>query len=65
MNRREALLRPAAAAATVPFWSGAARASGSSPQLPRPGLKVLRLASESETGFDPARIGDARSLRIT
>ncbi len=28
-------------------------------------LKVLRLASESETGFDPARVGDARSLRVT
>ena len=27
-------------------------------------MKVLRLASESETGFDPARVGDARSLRI-
>ncbi len=27
--------------------------------------KVLRLASESETGFDPARVGDVRSLRIT
>jgi ABC-type transport system substrate-binding protein len=27
--------------------------------------KVLRLASESETGFDPARIGDSRSLRVT
>ncbi len=30
-----------------------------------PALKVLRLASESETGFDPARVGDVRSLRIT
>lgn len=27
-------------------------------------LKVLRLASESETGFDPARASDARSARI-
>ena len=27
--------------------------------------KVLRIASESETGFDPARVGDARSFRIT
>ncbi|MCW5610270.1 MAG: bicyclomycin resistance protein [Rubrivivax sp.] len=27
--------------------------------------KVLRLASESETGFDPARVGDVRSLRVT
>ena len=30
-----------------------------------PAPKVLRLASESETGFDPARVGDVRSLRIT
>jgi ABC-type transport system substrate-binding protein len=29
------------------------------------GAKVLRLASESETGFDPARVGDVRSLRVT
>ena len=28
------------------------------------GLKVLRLASESQTGFDPARAGDVRSLCI-
>ncbi|MCA0241891.1 MAG: ABC transporter substrate-binding protein [Proteobacteria bacterium] len=27
--------------------------------------KVLRIASESETGFDPARVGDARSFRVT
>lgn len=26
--------------------------------------KVLRIASESETGFDPARVGDARSFRV-
>jgi ABC-type transport system substrate-binding protein len=26
--------------------------------------KVLRIASESETGFDPARVGDVRSLRV-
>jgi ABC-type transport system substrate-binding protein len=29
-----------------------------------PTLKVLRIASESETGFDPARVGDARSFRV-
>ncbi|MFT3818557.1 MAG: ABC transporter substrate-binding protein [Rubrivivax sp.] len=27
--------------------------------------KVLRIASESETGFDPARVGDVRSFRVT
>jgi ABC-type transport system substrate-binding protein len=26
--------------------------------------KVLRIASESETGFDPARVGDVRSFRV-
>jgi ABC-type transport system substrate-binding protein len=30
-----------------------------------PAPKVLRIASESETGFDPARVGDARSFRVT
>ncbi len=30
-----------------------------------PAPKVLRIASESETGFDPARVGDVRSLRVT
>jgi ABC-type transport system substrate-binding protein len=29
-----------------------------------PAPKVLRLISESETGFDPARVGDARSMRV-
>jgi len=29
-----------------------------------PTPKVLRIASESETGFDPARVGDARSFRV-
>ncbi len=42
---------------------------GAGPALAQPAAgaapKVLRLASESETGFDPARVGDARSLRIT
>ena len=61
MNRRQLLLQPAMAAA-LSACAGAlwARADPSSP-----GLKVLRLASESETGFDPARVGDVRSLRIT
>jgi ABC-type transport system substrate-binding protein len=61
MNRRQALLQPAVAAALAawasPLWPV--------PTRPAPGLKVLRLASESETGFDPARVGDVRSLRIT
>jgi len=54
MNRRQAVLAGAAIAA----WPGKAAAAA-------PAQKVLRLASESETGFDPARVGDARSLRIT
>ena len=29
-----------------------------------PPLKTLRIASEAETGFDPARVGDARSFRV-
>ncbi len=29
-----------------------------------PAPKVLRLAMQSETGFDPARVGDARSFQI-
>ncbi len=41
--------------------AGTAGAPAPSPVAP----KVLRLASESETGFDPARIGDVRSLRVT
>ena len=64
LNRRLALLQPAAAAWVA--WAGAPRAwAASLVTAPPRGLKVLRLASESETGFDPARIGDARSLRIT
>ncbi len=39
-------------------WAGQARAAAQRP-------RVLRLASESETGFDPQRVGDVRSLRIT
>ncbi len=59
VNRRVALLAAAAllALAVAPAWATTAGAA--------PGPKVLRLASESETGFDPARIGDVRSLRIT
>ena len=60
-----------------PWWVGlclgwlACSLAGAAPTAPSaatagaPALKVLRLASESETGFDPARVGDVRSLRIT
>ena len=59
MNRRRAFLQAVAQA----HLAGVAGAAGAlTPPAP---LKVLRLASESETGFDPARVGDARSLRIT
>jgi ABC-type transport system substrate-binding protein len=48
------------AATTLAAWPfGAAAAPAAA------GPRVLRLASESETGFDPARVGDVRSLRIT
>ncbi len=57
MNRRQALLHPTLLAA----WASGLQAQPAG----SPGLKVLRLASESETGFDPARVGDVRSLRIT
>ena len=61
MNRRQALLHPAVATALAawagPLWPRPAR--------PPPGPKVLRLASGSETGFDPAPGGHIRSLRIT
>ena len=40
----------------------AATAPGPGPAPPSP--KVLRIASESETGFDPARVGDVRSFRV-
>ena len=53
------LLTVVAALALLPIPQRAAA------QATAPTLKVLRLASESETGFDPARVGDARSLRIT
>jgi ABC-type transport system substrate-binding protein len=62
MRRRHALIQPA-------LWATGAlsgRAWAAAPATRSTGaLKVLRLASESETGFDPARVGDARSLRIT
>ncbi len=61
MNRRQALLHTALVA-TGAAQGHAAQAGATSAA---PGLKVLRLASESETGFDPARVGDARSLRVT
>ncbi len=35
------------------------------PAAAQPAAKVLRLAMASETGFDPARVGDARSFLIT
>lgn len=55
INRRQAALHLAStlAAAATPLHA--------QPATP----KVLRLASESETGFDPARVGDVRSMRIT
>ena len=66
MNRRQALLQPAALAALGALTAGATAARAATPASGTPaGLKVLRLASESETGFDPARVGDVRSLRIT
>ena len=60
LTRRQAVLAGTAlgAAAAAPAWAGRAAAPASGP-------RVLRLASESETGFDPARVGDTRSLRIT
>ncbi len=55
--RRHLLQGAAALALPGSAWATAP----ASPAAP----KVLRLASESETGFDPARVGDVRSLRIT
>ena len=52
-TRRQATLT--LAAAPLPGWA----ASPASPASPK--LKVLRLANLSETGFDPARAGDAPS----
>jgi ABC-type transport system substrate-binding protein len=54
-TRRRLLQGAAALALPAGAWA----------QPPAAAPKVLRLASESETGFDPARVGDARSLRIT
>ncbi len=64
MNRRWVALHTAL---LLGAGLGAAPAGRAQTQTPatKPALKVLRLASESETGFDPARVGDARSLRIT
>ncbi len=67
MNRRNLMAQAAAAwaggaAAPLTTWAQSAPAAKAAAGA---GLKVLRLASESETGFDPARVGDARSLRIT
>ena len=69
MKRRDVLLKPAAVTAFASFasraaWADQVSAKPSDPAAAKTGLKVLRLASESETGFDPARVGDARSLRI-
>ncbi len=52
-TRRQAAL--ALAASPLPAWAG-------SPAKPaQPGIKVLRIANLSETGFDPARSNDAPS----
>ena len=56
-TRRRAAL--ALATSTLATWPLAARASPARP-VP-PGLKVLRIANLSETGFDPARTNDAPS----
>jgi ABC-type transport system substrate-binding protein len=58
MRRRQALVQPA-------LWAATSLGAGAWAAPAMAGLKVLRLASESETGFDPARVGDVRSLRIT
>jgi len=60
MTGRRHVLQSAAALA-VASRARWAEASSAAPTVP----KVLRLASESETGFDPARVGDVRSLRVT
>lgn len=58
MTRRRRVLQSLPAAALAAVAPATWAAAGAGP-------KVLRLASESETGFDPARVGDVRSLRIT
>ena len=55
-SRTQAWLLAACIAAAAP-------AMATAPALPAT-PKVLRIASESETGFDPARVGDARSFRV-
>jgi ABC-type transport system substrate-binding protein len=52
------------AAASLVLPAGAHAQPATAPAPPA-AARVLRLASESETGFDPARVGDVRSLRIT
>ena len=44
--------------------AGVAAAPAATATGPAPSPKVLRIASESETGFDPARVGDVRSFRV-
>jgi ABC-type transport system substrate-binding protein len=56
----QAVHSAAATATAGPAPSPTAMPGSSAPAAP----KVLRLASESETGFDPAKAGDARSARI-
>ncbi len=63
-NRRQALGQAAALAAGTAAWPVTCPAA-SPAASPAAAPKVLRLASESETGFDPQRVGDVRSLRIT
>ncbi len=51
-------LTPARALVCLALATGAATGAAAAP------AKVLRIASESETGFDPARVGDVRSFRV-
>ena len=44
---------------------GLATLAAMHPAAAQPTAKVLRLAMASETGFDPARVGDTRSFLIT
>jgi ABC-type transport system substrate-binding protein len=50
-------------AAALVWWFAATAFAG--PAGSAPPVKTLRLASLSETGFDPARIGDVPSVQIT
>lgn len=45
-------------------WCAGLALPASAAPVAAPAAKVLRIASESETGFDPARVGDARSFRV-